>query len=866
MFPILLLLLIPQFLFANTIDSLLADNRIRAGVRAEDLFDPLDNRAKYDSLLTEGFPLCDWVDYRWLLANLPLADLAVMTKEDLFENIELASDAVAKAPWSATLTQEHYFHFILPHRVSQEPFVHWRRQFKDEITSRIAGLTLKESILEINHWCHEKATYKPTDGRDQDPLTTIRSGFGRCEEEMILTICALRSVGIPARQCYTPYWAHSDDNHAWVEAWGGDGWYYLGACEPAQELNQAWFTDAAKRAMLVVSTAYGDYNPPPSNEAITSDSPPLAGGVGGGVESEPVLRRFGRSTLINSTAVYGPTKELVVKVVYKNNRPAKNIKVVFSLWNYGTLMPATSVMTDSKGVARIVCGIGDWFVTAGGVSTSTSLAGGVGGGVKTDPIEDDALFWFTGVPKRVRTKIASFLTPKSVPPMAFAHVKAADTLVTLRLDSQNPAKWPTELDYTPPVAPIAKAPEVISAEGIARGITTPPLQSPLSIEGGVGGVALSKTLADSLFGARLAWEDSMREANVWGYDTAGWGALPEYAEYFRKARGNWGEVYKALTSSFPPSSDPQYKAQHHFKAPQKFGTWMNLFQSLSDKDFRDFSYDWQFSPQVGYYNNPVDDSVIVTKYLNSPRIDGEPSQAWRVKLFEFFVGQHLEIYSIWHYESRVKYDERSQYHIPYEIKNPSHADLIASEKKLLAWLRANIALEPTPDRLGPPLTPAQCLELRRGTESDIERLYIGLCRVRGIPARRNPVSGQVERWEEGKEWVSVNVLETKIEEKGKRKEEKGKLLLTISDQSPATSHQPPLYMKDWAVAKWMGNQTDVMDFGWHEPFEKISCPQELPVGWYLISSGRRRGDGSVGATLKWVEVKGEVSSELKIKN
>ena len=34
------------------------------------------------------------------------------------------------------------------------------------------------------------------------------------------------------RQGYTPRWAHTDDNHAWVEAWVNGKWYFLGACEP----------------------------------------------------------------------------------------------------------------------------------------------------------------------------------------------------------------------------------------------------------------------------------------------------------------------------------------------------------------------------------------------------------------------------------------------------------------------------------------------------------------------------------------------------------------------------------------------------------------------------------------------------------
>ena len=83
---------------------------------------------------------------------------------------------------------------------------------------------MKDAILEVNHWCHERVTYEPSDARTSSPLQSIRTGRGRCGEESTFTVAALRSIGIPARQVYTPRWAHTDDNHAWVEAWAdGNG-------------------------------------------------------------------------------------------------------------------------------------------------------------------------------------------------------------------------------------------------------------------------------------------------------------------------------------------------------------------------------------------------------------------------------------------------------------------------------------------------------------------------------------------------------------------------------------------------------------------------------------------------------------------
>ena len=84
------------------------------------------------------------------------------------------------------------------------------------------------------------------------------SARGRCGEESTLAVSAMRSVGIPARQCYVPRWAHCDDNHAWVEVWADGDWHYLGACEPEPVLDKGWFTAAASKAMLVHAKAFSD--------------------------------------------------------------------------------------------------------------------------------------------------------------------------------------------------------------------------------------------------------------------------------------------------------------------------------------------------------------------------------------------------------------------------------------------------------------------------------------------------------------------------------------------------------------------------------------------------------------------------------
>ncbi len=224
--------------------------------------------------------------FDFLFAWLPSSDLAAWRADRVITEIRLALATRRAVPWDDLVDEETFLRFVLPHRVAQEPVEPWRTTLHDLLWPRVRDLSLPEAILETNRFCREWATFRPSSARDQAPSATMARGFGRCEEEMIFFVCAARSVGIPARPCYTPWWTASDDNHAWVEAWAGDGWHYLGACEPEAELDRAWFTGPARRAGLVLSVAYG--------EELR----------GFGPSATEVYARGRGVTLVNSTGVY----------------------------------------------------------------------------------------------------------------------------------------------------------------------------------------------------------------------------------------------------------------------------------------------------------------------------------------------------------------------------------------------------------------------------------------------------------------------------------------------------------------------------------------------------------------------------------
>jgi len=275
----------------------------------------------------------------FLYAYMPLSDLADYKPEFFLKNVQFALLAREEMPWGKTIPEEEFLHFTLPLRVNNENLDNFREVMYSEIKERIKGLSMKEAALEINHWCHEKVNYRGTDSRTSAPLMAVKKSFGRCGEESTFTVTAMRTAGIPARQVYTPRWAHSDDNHAWVEVLIDGKWNYLGACEPDADLNMGWFSEPATRVMLVHTRAYGRY-----------------------LGAENVVTANDRFSELNLTTNYATVKKVVVVVKNEDGTPADSAKVEFQLYNYAEYYPIATAYTDASGKASLTTGMGDLIV------------------------------------------------------------------------------------------------------------------------------------------------------------------------------------------------------------------------------------------------------------------------------------------------------------------------------------------------------------------------------------------------------------------------------------------------------------------------------------------------------------------------
>jgi len=278
---------------------------------------------------------------RFLYAYMPLADVTDYTVEFHLENVRATFEAREQMPWGKAVPDLLFNHFVLPLRVNNEALDMSRPVFFKELKERVAGMSMEEAILEVNHWCHEHVTYQPSDARTLSPLACMNTAIGRCGEESTFTVAALRSIGIPARQVYTPRWAHTDDNHAWVEAWANGKWHFMGACEPEAVLDLGWFNAPASRALLMHTRAFGDYNGP-----------------------EEVMSRTRNFTEINLIGNYAATASTRVQVLDKKGNPVKGAKVEFRIYNYGEFYPAATKYTDNNGEASLTAGMGDMLVWA----------------------------------------------------------------------------------------------------------------------------------------------------------------------------------------------------------------------------------------------------------------------------------------------------------------------------------------------------------------------------------------------------------------------------------------------------------------------------------------------------------------------
>jgi transglutaminase-like putative cysteine protease len=281
----------------------------------------------------------EWMQY--LYAYMPLSDLLTYPVSFFWANVQETFQARQEMPWGKSIPASIFLQDVLPLRVSDEPLDSFRLVMYPLLKARVRGLNMEQAALEINHWCHEHVSYQMSDNRTLSPLNLMKRTVGRCGEESVFTVAALRTIGIPARQVFTPRWAHTDDNHAWVEVWINGQWHYMGACEPAPHLDEAWFDEPVKRAILIKTFTFGP-DTTDSSAILTTD----------------------RFSELNLTARYAPVRKIVIHVVDSLHQSVDSCHIAWTVYNYASFFPLTQTVSDAHGNSFLWAGKGDLLIWA----------------------------------------------------------------------------------------------------------------------------------------------------------------------------------------------------------------------------------------------------------------------------------------------------------------------------------------------------------------------------------------------------------------------------------------------------------------------------------------------------------------------
>ena len=192
-------------------------------------FDALDHRTLGEAKaaldrLEAAHPGCDFKRVRFD------ADLEHATADFLAAHLDDAFDTWRTTPWAKSIRFEVFREFILPYRVSNEPLVLWRapaRKRLAEVCAPLAGETdvraVGEKVRAASHaWTGFTDLFylHPTD-QSYDEMCERR--LGRCEDITNMVSFGMRSVAAMCTSDYTPWWAASDNNHAWEVVLDAEG-------------------------------------------------------------------------------------------------------------------------------------------------------------------------------------------------------------------------------------------------------------------------------------------------------------------------------------------------------------------------------------------------------------------------------------------------------------------------------------------------------------------------------------------------------------------------------------------------------------------------------------------------------------------
>lgn len=253
-------------------------------------FDALDHRTLADAkkaydAIEAAHPGCDFRRVRFD------GDLEHASADFLSAHLDQAFDAWRTMPWAKPIRYEVFREFILPYRGSNEPLGLWRAPARERLADLCrasAGETDVRAFGEkvraaVHPWTGFSDLFymHPTD-QSYDEMCARR--LGRCEDITNMISFGMRSVAAMCASDYTPWWAASDNNHAW---------------EVVLDANGQGRAGLAGRAAKVYRKTFA--HQPDSLAAVKRDD-------------EAVPKWLSGSHYIDVTAQYQPTSDVAVRL------------------------------------------------------------------------------------------------------------------------------------------------------------------------------------------------------------------------------------------------------------------------------------------------------------------------------------------------------------------------------------------------------------------------------------------------------------------------------------------------------------------------------------------------------------------------
>lgn len=148
----------------------------------------------------------------------------------------------ADFPWSNTAPAQVEEASLHPDTVLDEVPCDWRPILTPIVEPLVKDCsTAREAVLHIasNLSRSTGVYYSPARRKhNMNAMEALAEKKVSCTGQSILLVCALRSVGIPARAVGVCSWNHIRGNHTWTEAWFEGGWHMIEFNE--RDFNTPW--------------------------------------------------------------------------------------------------------------------------------------------------------------------------------------------------------------------------------------------------------------------------------------------------------------------------------------------------------------------------------------------------------------------------------------------------------------------------------------------------------------------------------------------------------------------------------------------------------------------------------------------------